>query len=122
MENPWLDVNQLAPGHIIYRRRENGKGYDHVEIRNIPRKHVDKVMVYGVHLREGARSYHANGYLVAVNYPEVCCCVCVMRALLTALDHCQVYCEVTRNLFQASSNRYVKTYQRVAATVRTLRG
>ena len=24
-----------------------------------------------LHLREGLRSYHANGYLVALNYPEL---------------------------------------------------
>lgn len=71
-ENPWLDVNALAPGHVLYRHRENGQGYELVEIKHISREHVEDVQVYGVHLREGHRSYHANGYLVAVNYPEVC--------------------------------------------------
>ncbi|KAL6702405.1 hypothetical protein ACN47E_002188 [Coniothyrium glycines] len=70
-ENPWMNVNQLAPGHIIYRRCDSGNGYNHVEIEKITRKRMDHVKVYGVHLREGARSYHANGYLVAVNYPEI---------------------------------------------------
>ena len=27
--------------------------------------------MYGVHLRSGLRSYHANGYLVHLNYPEI---------------------------------------------------
>jgi len=28
-------------------------------------------VIYGVHLREGNRSYHANGYVVHSNYPEI---------------------------------------------------
>lgn len=27
--------------------------------------------VYSLHFREGLRSYHANGYLVSLNYPEI---------------------------------------------------
>ena len=37
--------------------------------------------MYGVHLREGLRSYLANGYLVAMNYPEVCCTTPTLEAL-----------------------------------------
>ncbi|KAH6856235.1 hypothetical protein B0I37DRAFT_389573 [Chaetomium sp. MPI-CAGE-AT-0009] len=41
-------------------------------IRSISTQIMDNLThVYGIHLREGRRSYHANNYLVAVNYPEI---------------------------------------------------
>ncbi|TFK65127.1 hypothetical protein BDN72DRAFT_209785 [Pluteus cervinus] len=70
-ENPWLDVGRLRPGHILYRLKEDHKTYEHVEVKHIKVEKARATKVYGVHLREGQRSYHANGYLVAVNYPEI---------------------------------------------------
>jgi hypothetical protein len=70
-ENPWIKVGKLLPGHVIYRLKEDGSGYDLVEIKALNREVVMVGQVYGIHLREGDRRYHANGYLVAVNYPEV---------------------------------------------------
>ncbi|EAQ86160.1 predicted protein [Chaetomium globosum CBS 148.51] len=46
--------------------------YEPVVIRSISTQIMENLThVYGVHLREGRRSYHANNYLVAVNYPEI---------------------------------------------------
>lgn len=72
MENHTVEVGRLAPGHILYRLSSDGKRYEQVLVKSIQIKQVAPTTVYGVHLRDGQRSYHANGYLVAVNYPEVC--------------------------------------------------
>jgi hypothetical protein len=72
-ENSWLEVSQLRVGNILYRLSADGLGYDHVEVKSIEVEHTspETTYFYGLHLREGARSYHANGYLVRMNYPEV---------------------------------------------------
>jgi hypothetical protein len=69
-ENPWLEVGTLAVGHIL-RHTIDGKTYEAVKIESIQKKKCQRDFVYGVHLREGLRSYHANGLLVALNYPEI---------------------------------------------------
>lgn len=69
-ENPWLDVGRLQVGHHLLQLDEAGK-YKPVLIVELKRAKHTSEFVYGVHLREGLRSYHANGYLVAVNYPEI---------------------------------------------------
>ena len=71
-ENPWANVGRLLAGHIVYRLAKDGSRYDQVPIIRIHSHQMPDVNeVYGVHLRDGRRSYHANGYLVMVNYPEV---------------------------------------------------
>lgn len=71
LDNPWLEVGRLGPGHILYRLSPDGSGYNQIEVKTINREQVEGGHVYGIHLREGHRSYHADGYLVAVNYPEI---------------------------------------------------
>lgn len=70
-ENSWREVGILGQGHVLLKLARDGKTYEHVEIKSINIVKSDVKEVYGVHLREGLRSYHANGYLVAINYPEV---------------------------------------------------
>ncbi|KAF4958438.1 hypothetical protein FGADI_2360 [Fusarium gaditjirri] len=71
-ENPWAEVGRLSAGHILYRLAKDGRTYDKVPILDINWRQMPEVHeVYGVHLREGRRSYHANDYLVMVNYPEI---------------------------------------------------
>ncbi|KAF2729658.1 hypothetical protein EJ04DRAFT_555937 [Polyplosphaeria fusca] len=71
-ENPWADVGRLAVGHIVLRLNTVTKKYEQIAIRSMSTETMMSVKhVYGIHLREGRRSYHANGYLVAVNYPEI---------------------------------------------------
>ena len=70
-ENSWLDVGILGQGHVLLKLARDGKSYEHIEIKSLRIVESRAKEVYGVHLREGRRSYHANGYLVAVNYPEV---------------------------------------------------
>jgi hypothetical protein len=71
-ENPWADVGRLENGHVLLRLNTENNSYEPVVIRSISTQIMDELThVYGIHLREGRRSYHANNYLVAVNYPEV---------------------------------------------------
>lgn len=69
-ENPWLEVGALKVGHVLLHT-EDGRTYTEVPIRSLRQETVDCEFVHGVHLREGLRSYHANGYLVRMNYPEI---------------------------------------------------
>ncbi|RSM14732.1 hypothetical protein CDV31_005314 [Fusarium ambrosium] len=80
-ENPWLEVGQLKPGHVLFRLNAE-KEYELKTINSINSSRSDVSSVYGVHLREGLRSYHANGYLVTINYPEITA-VSITRQLRT---------------------------------------
>ncbi|KAI8715155.1 hypothetical protein NCS52_01022700 [Fusarium sp. LHS14.1] len=81
-ENAWLDVGRLQPGHVLLRLTEDRTSYNLLPIKSIQVNKVPEVTtVHGIHLREGDRSYHANGFLVAVNYPEI-----TIRSVAAALD------------------------------------
>ncbi|MCJ1388432.1 hypothetical protein MMC18_001279 [Xylographa bjoerkii] len=82
-ENPWLNVGKLGKGHVLKRLRQDGKSYEHVEIKSLRVETTKATEAYGVHLREGQRSYHANGYLVAVNYPEI-----TIKSIANLLSQC----------------------------------
>ncbi|KAF2197118.1 hypothetical protein GQ43DRAFT_222616 [Delitschia confertaspora ATCC 74209] len=69
-ENPHLSVGKLGIGHSVYYSVD-GTSYTQVLIQSITSTPANCEFVYGVHLREGLRSYHANGYLVHLNYPEI---------------------------------------------------
>ncbi|KEF54964.1 uncharacterized protein A1O9_08616 [Exophiala aquamarina CBS 119918] len=69
-ENPWLDVATLRVGHHLLQTVD-GESYKHILISSIEQHKTNADYVYGVHLREGLRSYHANGFLVGLNYPEI---------------------------------------------------
>jgi len=70
VENPWLEVGYLKVGHSVLHTLD-GKSYQPVTITSLSFQLADCEWVYGVHLREGLRSYHANGFLVHLNYPEI---------------------------------------------------
>ena len=71
-ENPWMDVGRLQVGHILYQLSEDRMCCELVPIDSIEIERVPSVTtLHGVHLRESDRSYFANGFLVAVNYPEI---------------------------------------------------
>ncbi|PTB66247.1 hypothetical protein BBK36DRAFT_1159294 [Trichoderma citrinoviride] len=69
-ENPWLQVGALKMGHVLLRTSD-GKSYERVPVGRITSASVPCESVHGLHLRSGLRSYHANGYLVHLNYPEI---------------------------------------------------
>ncbi|KAI1817992.1 hypothetical protein GGS20DRAFT_574537 [Poronia punctata] len=66
--NPFWQVGQLAPGHVLYRR--HGEGYDHVEIKSIEKTKSEERTVYSVFHAVSQEYYHANGYVVSQNVPE----------------------------------------------------
>ena len=74
-ENHWLEVGQLSEGDYVKKAvHVNGNkiSYEWVKIETIHSKVIPAgAKVYGVHLREGPRSYHANGFVVCLNYPEI---------------------------------------------------
>ncbi|KAL6822001.1 hypothetical protein J3E69DRAFT_368161 [Trichoderma sp. SZMC 28015] len=71
-ENPWMQPGRLLIGHTLLWWNAESNQYELVVIDSLHcEQRPDVTEVYGVHLREGLRSYHANGYLVAVNYPEI---------------------------------------------------
>lgn len=69
-ENLWLDVGQLSVGYILLHSLD-GKGYNQVQIQRLYSEETECLTVHGIHLREGLRSYHADGFLVFLNYPEI---------------------------------------------------
>lgn len=69
-ENPWLECGQLSIGNQLLRITPDDT-YETIGVRSIDHQQLTEKYVYGVHLREGLRSYHANGYFVALNYPEI---------------------------------------------------
>eukprot|EP00794_Sanderia_malayensis_P009481 gene9481-biopygen7824 len=75
MENEWLDIGQIQPGDHVRKIKSINNGnieYEWVKIDRIGTKlYPAGTRFYGVHTREGPRSYHANGYLVCQNYPEI---------------------------------------------------
>ncbi|KAI9774398.1 MAG: hypothetical protein M1840_004292 [Geoglossum simile] len=67
--NPWLDVGRLQVGDRLLKAVENN--YEEIEITSIESEPCKYDFLYNLHLREGLRSYHTNGYCVYMNYPEV---------------------------------------------------
>ena len=72
MENPHREVQELKPGDVVFRlRAADPIVYDEVRIRDFTRGYLPPGgRLYGLHLVDGPHSYHANGYLVAMNYPQ----------------------------------------------------
>jgi len=69
-EDPWLSVGVLKVGHVLLRA-SGGKFYERKAVQSVNTTVEECEAVYGVHLREGLHSYHANGYVVHLNYPEI---------------------------------------------------
>ena len=76
-ENHWLEVGQLTEGDYVRKVKTVKSGQIEYEWERIDSIHFKDypagTKVFGVHTREGPRSYHANGYLVCLNYPEITC-------------------------------------------------
>lgn len=71
-ENPGRAVGKLQPGDTVYRLKSvNPLAYDEIVIESLPSESVEPgTPIHGLHL-EGEPSYHANGFLVAMNYPVI---------------------------------------------------
>ena len=73
MENPDRPAGQLKVGDQVFLLKPGAeKDYEKVEILGFTKKHLpDNTALHSLHLLEGPRSFHANGYLVAMNYPVI---------------------------------------------------
>lgn len=69
-ENAHVEVGHLQVGDVLLRTLD-GHTYSAIPVESLTYQKTSEKYVYGVHLREGMRSYHANGYLVYLNYPEI---------------------------------------------------
>ena len=70
-ENPDIDFKLLQVGDVVFRIAQTNPKllYEPVKIRRFSFTTLaEPIKVYGLHL-DGPRSYHANGYIVAANYP-----------------------------------------------------
>lgn len=75
-ENPRIVISQLRIGDVLYRLDEfDGKSvYAKVVVESFTVERASSDVVYGLHFAQGSHGgarYHANGYLVAANYPEI---------------------------------------------------
>jgi hypothetical protein len=72
-ENPSRPVTGFKPGDVVYRLESvNPTSYQEVRIRAFTRTFVaEGTRLYGLHLVDGPHSYHANDYLVGMNYPQL---------------------------------------------------
>ncbi|GAB1198780.1 hypothetical protein APSETT444_008110 [Aspergillus pseudonomiae] len=73
VENPSIVVAQLGIGDVLHRLDDDAHTYSKTVIKSFTIATAPGDWVYGLHLRQGhaGARYHANGYLVAANYPEV---------------------------------------------------
>lgn len=69
-ENVTIEAGKLQVGDIVFRRDAAGK-YETIEIKEITSKELPAdTKTYGL-LLIGDNSYHANGFVVAMNYPII---------------------------------------------------
>eukprot|EP00164_Ancoracysta_twista_P004625 GFYU01006248.1.p1 GENE.GFYU01006248.1~~GFYU01006248.1.p1 ORF type:complete len:1060 (-),score=331.86 GFYU01006248.1:103-3282(-) len=73
IENPSLPCTPLRVGDIVFQlvqTVDNTSTYKPVLVQRIPTLQVSTpTPMYGLHLQDGATTYHANGYAVGANYP-----------------------------------------------------
>lgn len=72
--DPEAPVGELRVGDIVNRSVLNDDGsisYRLEEVKRIRIARNEGAMCYDLHFREGQRSYHANGYICYLNYPQV---------------------------------------------------
>lgn len=72
-QNPDRPVGQLDAGDRVFRLSSTDPvAYDEVAITSITKRVLaDDDRLFSLHLADGPRSYHANGFLVGMNYPVV---------------------------------------------------
>ncbi|MEM7181975.1 MAG: hypothetical protein AAF518_13745 [Spirochaetota bacterium] len=71
MENPGRSAGKLEKGDIVFRVKSHEPfAYEQIQIESFQSKSLPAgSAIYGLHLLDGPRSYHANGFCVAMNYP-----------------------------------------------------
>ncbi|KAG9254830.1 uncharacterized protein F5Z01DRAFT_673975 [Emericellopsis atlantica] len=73
-ENSSAKIGHLREGDVLLRLNHDRSGYDKVKIATITRDGAKCSTVHGLHLAKGSdggHRYHANGYWVGENYPQL---------------------------------------------------
>ena len=72
-ENPHIKVSALCPGDSVFRVKTTAPfAYELVQIKDFTVEVLPAgSSLYSVHLVDGLQYYHANGYLVSANYPQM---------------------------------------------------
>lgn len=75
-ENPGIQVHQLVVGDVLFQLSTDSgtTKYIEVPVTKFSSKLATCDYVHGLHFRKGDKggcTYHANGYLVAANYPDI---------------------------------------------------
>ncbi|KAF8847062.1 hypothetical protein BDZ45DRAFT_782455 [Acephala macrosclerotiorum] len=73
-ENPGIQVHQLNVGDVLLKISGDGSVYREFLLKSFSTKHITGSDMFGLHFRKGdkgACTYHANGFLVVANYPEI---------------------------------------------------
>lgn len=84
LENPRIHVGKLVEGDILLKLDKDQRDYDRVEIKSIVHEFAKCSTVHGLHFARGGTGggrYHANGYWVGENYPEI-----TIKALQTRFE------------------------------------
>lgn len=74
IENPHRAIGELKPGEWLHRMdaSECSFKYKRYQIKAFTSKALKPgEKVYGIYINDGPQSYHANGFLVAMNYPHL---------------------------------------------------
>ncbi len=76
MENPDRQIGTLGVGDRVFRLKATDPiDYEEVVVKGFTKRVLAKgETLHGLHLVDGPRSYHANGYLVGMNYPILTIC------------------------------------------------
>src|SRR5581483_3197304 len=71
-ENPSRQIGKLQEGDVVFRLVQHEPPcYEQVKIQRFSRRVLPAgALLYGLHLEE-ARSYHAHGFCVGMNYPVI---------------------------------------------------
>jgi len=77
--NGFLDVGQLVPGQMVYCVQASSLNGETKKVEvTYAAKRIAKILretretpLIGLHFNSGPRSFHAGGFLVALNYPEL---------------------------------------------------
>ena len=74
LENPRVHVGKLVEGDILLKLNKDQTDYERVKIKSIVCELAKCGRVHGLHFARGGSGggrYHANGYWVGENYPEI---------------------------------------------------
>lgn len=106
-DNPEINVGMLQRGDILLRLKGDRSGYEHITIKTIASTAATCSTIHGLHFPRGGDGgrYHANGYWVAENYPDI-----TIQCLLSRYQELNPH---ERTSFVRSIRRLPRTFRQV---------